>query len=197
MPDPRDAGAPARAIETPRLVLCGFRLEDFADSAALWADPDVTRFIGGRPSTEEESWTRFLRYLGHWSAMGFGYWAVREKATGRYVGEVGFADYRRDIEPSLDGAPEIGWVLAAWAHGQGFATEAVGAALGWADRNFGTRQTVCIINPDHERSIRVARKAGFKPIGSAIYKGQPILRFSRPAGRRSTPDRAEDASANR
>lgn len=114
MPRPREAEPVVPAIETQRLVLRGFRVEDFADSAALWADPDVTRFIGGRPSTEEESWTRFLRYLGHWSALGFGYWAVREKNSGRYVGEVGFADYRRDIEPSLGGAPEIGWVLAAW-----------------------------------------------------------------------------------
>ncbi len=66
----------------------------------MWADPEVTRYIGGKPLTEEESWARLLRYVGHWSLLGFGYWVVEEKTTGNFIGEVGFADYKRDL-PSL------------------------------------------------------------------------------------------------
>jgi hypothetical protein len=40
-------------------------------------NPDVTRHIGGKPYTEEESWARFLRYFGHWLLLGFGYWPLR------------------------------------------------------------------------------------------------------------------------
>jgi RimJ/RimL family protein N-acetyltransferase len=82
-------------LETGRLTLRGHRLQDFPASAAMWADPNVTRHIMGKPCSEEESWSRMLRYLGHWSLAGYGYWLVEEKATGRFVGEVGFADYKR------------------------------------------------------------------------------------------------------
>ncbi len=62
-------------LETERLQLRGHRLEDFVQCAAMWADPLVIRYIGGKPLTEEESWTRFLRYVGHWS-LGYATEAV-------------------------------------------------------------------------------------------------------------------------
>src|SRR5579864_5518349 len=86
-------------LETERLRLRGHRLEDFVQSAAMWGDPKVTQYIGGKPLTEEECWTRLLRYAGHWSLLGFGYWVAEEKASGNFVGEVGFADYKRDLQP--------------------------------------------------------------------------------------------------
>ena len=99
-------------VETARLRLRGHRAEDFDDCAAMWADPSVVRHIGGRPFPAEETWTKILRYAGLWALLGFGYWAVEEKASGRYVGDVGLADFKRDVQPSFDGAPEIGWALA-------------------------------------------------------------------------------------
>ena len=84
----------APTLETERLVLRAHRVEDFSDLAALWADPVVTRFISGVPQTAEESWSRLLRYAGHWLLLGFGYWAVEEKATGNFLGEVGFDSTR-------------------------------------------------------------------------------------------------------
>ncbi len=114
-------------LETERLRLRGHRVNDFANCAAMWADPVVVRHTVGKPLTEEESWRRLLGYVGHWAVMGFGFWVAEEKATGRFVGEIGFVDYKRDLRPSLKGVPEIGWVLASHAHGKGFATEAVRA----------------------------------------------------------------------
>jgi RimJ/RimL family protein N-acetyltransferase len=48
-----------------------------------------------------------LRYVGHWSLLGFGYWILEERATGEFVGEVGFSDYKRDVEPALGAVPEV------------------------------------------------------------------------------------------
>jgi hypothetical protein len=62
--------ATAPELVTERLVLHGHGLKDFAESAAMWGDADVVRFIGGRAFTEEEVWTRLLRYVGHWATMG-------------------------------------------------------------------------------------------------------------------------------
>ena len=80
--------------------------------AAMWADAGVTRFISGRPFTREECWARLLRYAGLWPTLGFGYWAIEDKAEGRFLGEAGFADFKRDMTPSIEGLPEAGWVLA-------------------------------------------------------------------------------------
>ena len=166
-------------IDTPRLTLRGHRLDDFADSLALWSDPEVTRHIGGRPSTEEEVWARLLRYAGHWALLGFGYWVVREKGSGRFVGEVGFADFRRDMDPPLGPAPEGGWVLTPAAHGKGYATEAVLAALAWGEARHGWARTMCIIGPENAPSLRVAEKCGYREIRRATYKGGPAVVLAR------------------
>jgi RimJ/RimL family protein N-acetyltransferase len=166
-------------LETERVRLRGHRIDDFAPSAAMWADTVVTRYFGGKPFSGEESWTRFLRYAGHWLVMGFGYWVVEEKATGDFVGEVGFADYKRDLEPSLQGTPEIGWVLASQVHGKGYATEAARAAIAWGERHFGAIRTACIIHPDNIPSIRVAEKCGYREFQLTTYKGQPAMLFVR------------------
>ncbi len=145
----------------------------------MWAHPDVTRHIGGRPFTHEEVWGRVLRYIGHWSALGFGYWAIREKSTQRFVGELGFADFKRDLQPPLDGTPEIGWALSPWAHGQGFASEAVRAVGVWGDANLGSLRTVCLISPANRASIRVAEKCGYAEYERTTYKGEPTILFER------------------
>ncbi|MBB2162852.1 GNAT family N-acetyltransferase [Gluconacetobacter sacchari] len=153
-------------------------MTDFHDLHAMWSDPDVVRHISGVPSSEQESWFRLLRYRGLWDLLGYGYWCVRTKADGRYVGDVGFADWKRDIEPSLDTVPEAGWVLARWAHGQGFATEALQAALAWMDGR-GVDRTVCIIAPEHAASCRVAEKCGYSLKGNACFRGEKTLLLQR------------------
>jgi RimJ/RimL family protein N-acetyltransferase len=170
---------PAPTLETERLILRGHTPDDFSDSAAMWGDPEVTRYIGGRPFSGEETWHRLLRYAGHWTLLGFGYWVVREKTSGRFAGEVGFADMKRPLEPSFDGAPEIGWVLAPWSHGRGYALEAVSAIIKWGEQHFGPTRTVCLINPDNERSIRLAAKCGYHEYARTTYHGGPTILFER------------------
>ena len=165
-------------LETGRLTLRGYRLEDFPACAALWADPYVTRYIGGRPLSAEESWARLLRYAGHWWLLGFGYWVLEEKATGAFVGELGFAQWKREIEPVIQ-VPEAGWVLATAAHGKGYATEALTTALDWAAHHFPTPQTACLIHPDNLASIRVALKCGYREMLRVVYRGQPTILFER------------------
>lgn len=170
----------APALQTERLTLRGHTPADFDDCAAMWGDPLVTRHIGGRPSTPEETWARILRYGGLWALLGYGYWVARERTTGRFVGEAGLADFRRAMTPPLDGAPEVGWALASWAHGRGFATEMVGAALAWADGHLDAPRTVCIISPGNTASIRVAQKCGFRELLRTNYKDEPTILCERP-----------------
>ncbi len=164
-------------LVSERLVLRPHQLADLDECAAMWADPVVTKHIAaGAPFSSSEVWARLLRYAGHWSLKGFGFYAVRERATGSFVGDVGLMDFHREIEPALE-APECGWVLASAAHGKGYATEAVGAVLAWADGRFA--RTTCIIEPGNDASIRVAAKVGFHEIGSALLGGKSVRVFER------------------
>ncbi len=170
-------------LETERLRLRRHRIQDYLDSVRMWADPIVTRYIRNTPFTPEETWSRLLRYIGHWALLGFGYWVIEEKVTGTFSGEVGFADYHRDIAPSLAGTPEIGWALAPHAHGKGFATEAVRAAIQWADSHFPRQKTACIIAPENSASIRVATKCGYREFQRTTYHGEPTLMYVREPGK--------------
>src|SRR5262249_54335721 len=149
------------------------------DCARMWGDPVVTRHIGGTPSSAEETWARLLRYAGHWALLGFGYWLLEERASGRFVGEAGVGDFKRSTNPALDGAPEIGWALVPSAHGKGLASEAVRAALAWGDQRFVGGRTVCMIDPDNAASIRVAEKNGYREFARTTYKGAPAILFQR------------------
>jgi RimJ/RimL family protein N-acetyltransferase len=167
-----------RIVTTERLILSPYAITDFPDSAGLWGDPEVTRFVGGQPSTETQSWARVLRNIGHWQALGFGFWMVRHRTTGDFVGEVGFGEHRRDIEPSLVGAAEMGWLLAPTARRQGFAAEAATAALAWAATRVA-RKITCMIDPQNAPSIRLALSLGFVQFAETVYAGAPVLLFAR------------------
>jgi len=165
----------APTLETERLRLRAHRRTDFEALSKMWADPIVVRHIGGRPSTAEETWGRLLRYAGLWPLLGFGYWAVEDRDTARFVGDVGLADFHRDMTPSLSDTPEAGWVLASWAHGKGYATEALRAVLAWTDRELAPRTTACIIDPENVASIRVAKKCGYVESGRGQLKDKSVI----------------------
>lgn len=174
----------APVLQTDRLILRPHGVQDFENVVALWADPEVVKYIGGTPNSREQSWARLLRYLGHWQAMGYGYWAVCDRDSGVFLGEVGFAHYRREITPPLPDVPEAGWVLAPQAHGRGLASEAVGCIHHWADQTKGWTQTVAIFAPEHAASQQVAAKQGYQTSGEGRYFDDTILVMSRQKGLR-------------
>ncbi len=174
-------------LETARLKLRGHLKSDFELFAALWADPVTVRYTIGKPSTRQQSWSRMMTYLGHWELMGFGYWAVEEKSSGNYIGELGFADFKRDVTPSIEGLPELGWVISSHCHGRGYATEGLLAAISWGDSQFAKiakdgpqlDRTVSMIDPANVTSLRVAEKLGFKEYARTTYLETLSIHFER------------------
>lgn len=164
-------------VETGRLILRGHLMSDFDAYCAMWADPVVTRFIGGRGRTREETWIRFLRHAGMWHHIGFGFWAIEEKASGSLIGEGGFHDLKRDMKPSLEGTLETGWSLLPQAHGKGYATEAVATMLDWSKASLPGKPVTCFIDPRNAASIRVAEKVGFVERLRTTYGGEPVIVF--------------------
>jgi RimJ/RimL family protein N-acetyltransferase len=176
--------AAAPRLETERLVLRAHRADDLADLRETWSDPAVVRYIGGRPCTEEEAWQRLLRYAGHWPLLGYGFWRISDKPSDRYLGDIGFFDGRRGLGPDFDGAPEVGWTLAAHAHGQGLATEALTAVLAWGDAHLPHGRTVCMIHPENAPSFAVAARQGYGEFTRATFKEAPVVLLER---RRAAP----------
>lgn len=152
-----DINAPK--LRSWRLRLRCHREADLDTAAAMWSDPDVVRFIGGQPFTREQVWHRILRYIGHWAVRPFGYWAIDEIATGRFIGEIGLADWKREGDHT--DLPEAGWVLVPAAHGRGYASEALGLVLDWADAE-GIAKTSCIISDENAPSIGLAERFGYR-----------------------------------
>lgn len=168
-------------LETPRLRLRCFRNEDASAQARMLADPEVVRHLGGRTMSREESWRRLASATGMWLLLGYGYWAVERREDGAYLGLIGFADFKRDMRPSIEGIPEMGWIFLPEGQGQGFASEAGRAACEWATAALAGPEIVAIINPDNEPSIRVARKLGFAEGVDAAYGEETVLLLRRPA----------------
>jgi RimJ/RimL family protein N-acetyltransferase len=170
----------APTLETERLILRAFRAEDLDPLAAMWADAEVVRFIGGHALSREDTWRRSLAACGQWPYTGWGYWIAELRSGGGVVGQLGFADFKRDMEPSIEGEPELGYVFAPRVHGQGFAAEACTAVLGWADAHLDAPSYPAIISPENEASIRLAERLGFRRSPDATYRGETIALFRRP-----------------
>ena len=145
----------------------------------MFADAETVRYLGGAALSREETWRKLLIAPALWAWLGYGYWSVERKSDGRLIGETGFADFKRDMTPSIEGLPEMGWLLASDVGGQGYAQEAAAAALAWIDEALAPPQIVAIIDPGNAPSIRLAEKLGFSQKETARYRSEPILLLRR------------------
>lgn len=169
-------------LETDRLILRAFTAADFDAFAAIWGDASVVRHISGTPSSRADSWSRLLRLAGGWPLLGYGYLAVEERATRRLTGMAGLADFKREIGADIAGLPEAGWVFSPEFHGKGYATEAMRAALAWADAKLDAEKSCCLIHPGNAASINVAEKLGYGGRITAPFGEDETLVFFRPRG---------------
>ena len=150
-------GTPAApTLETPRLILRGWRPEDLEAYAAMLADPETARFItrGGEPYSQDQVWAEMAWLFGHWQMLGCGLFVVEERSTGAFLGRVGPL-----VPPGWPGF-EIAWGLARHATGKGYAQEAARAAIDWSFETFAVERIVSIIHPDNHPSQRVAERVG-------------------------------------
>ncbi len=138
-------------LETERLVLREWREEDFEPFAALYADQEDARFIGGVHG-RDDAWRRMASIAGHWLLRGYGTWALGEKATGAFAGWSGL--WRPEGMPGCD----LGWTLLASVRGRGLAQEAALRTRRYAYETLGWDTIISLIHPFNAPSIRVRGK---------------------------------------
>lgn len=148
-------------LESERLILRRFTLDDLDALAELDADPAVMRFItGGVPTTREEiaadHLPAFLAYYERGDRWGF--WAAVEKSSGTFLGWF----HLRPHEGDPDDEPELGYRLIASAWGQGYATEGSRALIRKAFTELGARRVYAQTMAVHTASRRVMKKAGLR-----------------------------------
>ena len=169
-------------LETDRLILRMWREEtDFEAYAKMTADPEVMQFLGGQAFSRMEAWRNMAFHVGHWQLRGYGHWAVEEKATGEFVGRVGF------MNPEGWPAFELGWTLARKFWGRGFASEAARRALAYAFDELDKDHVISLIDPKNTNSIKVAERLGEKVEGKTELLGHEVLVYGidRPVNSRS------------
>jgi RimJ/RimL family protein N-acetyltransferase len=141
-------------LETARLKLRAFTLDDWDPYAEMYADASFVRFLGGEPLSKEQAWENIALILGHWSLLGYGIWALESKATGDLVGRAGLLN--------LPGWPdvEVCWALSPRFWGNGYATEAAQASMRWAFEETSLHRLISLIHPENATSEAVARRLG-------------------------------------
>ncbi len=162
----------APTLETERLRLRSFRKSDLDDYAALKADPEVLRYLGGggaEPWDRGRSWRHMAFLLGHWQLGAIGMWAVEHKETGVFLGTIGFA------EPEGWPGCELAWILARHAWGYGYATEGARAALDFAFNVLKKERVISLIHPENHASIRVAERLGQRLLNRVQHIGREML----------------------
>ena len=153
-------------LTTDRLTLRGWRDDDLDAYAAITADPDVMRFMGG-PLDRMDTWRQMAVFVGHWELRGHGLWVVER--DGELIGRVGLI--RPEGWPGL----EVGWLLGREAWGHGYATEAARAAVDYAWRELGAEELISLIAPDNHPSARVAERLGMRPGEDYDLRGAPVV----------------------
>jgi RimJ/RimL family protein N-acetyltransferase len=141
-------------LETERLFLRIFRLEDFPDIHEYYADPECARYTSRRPLEKSESWIRMAALVGHWQLYHYGSYALEVKGLKRVIGVVGL-DYPIDWPE-----PEIQWGLVRKFWGKGYASEATRAVKKMADEYLPDLSLISLIHPENLNSINLAKSLG-------------------------------------
>lgn len=147
-------------IATDRLVLRPAVDADRDAIAALNAHPKVGDWLGGaRDRAESDAFVD--RVQAHQAAHGFGFWVVEQRADARMVGMTGLWW----VSPALamPDTVEIGWRFHPEAWGQGYATEAAKAALGYGFDTLDLAEIVAFTARTNLASQSVMRRIGMNP----------------------------------
>ena len=161
-------------IETSRLTLRYITSLDAPALMPILGDEEVMRYsITGVHSPKQIKQfieQRLLSYL----ERGFGLYALVHKQNCQTIGYCGF--FVQSIEENKE--VEVGYRLAKKYWGQGLATEAGLAVIKYGRERFNFQRFICLIEPENQRSIRVATKLGMKFEKKIIYHGLDVAMYS-------------------
>jgi RimJ/RimL family protein N-acetyltransferase len=157
-------------LTTERLVLRMPVKEDAEALAPMYADPEVMRYVGdGRTLTKAETELSVRRMIERWEVDEFGLFTTLRQEDDAIIGRVGILIWNSETwEPTTQAQAsgptevEVGYTLGRDYWGQGYATEAAGAARDYALNGLGADRVIALIIHGNTASENVARKLGLE-----------------------------------
>ena len=157
-------------ISTDRLDLLPLRADHADEMAGVLADPALYDFTGGVPPTPRSLRARYERQVAGSGdpAERWYNWVIKLRKAGRLCGTVQ-ATVRTDVGRASADDPdqhvaEVAWVVGVPWQGQGIATEAARALIGWLAQ-LPALPVIAHIHPGNQASAAVASACGLAPTG--------------------------------
>jgi RimJ/RimL family protein N-acetyltransferase len=167
-----------------QLTTARLRLEPIADHHldamnAMNSDPEVMRYLSGKPETRGETMAVIERVKARWADTGYSWWAAMALDTGEFVGAGALQNLRREMALLPDpGCPlEMGWRLSRAHWGRGFASEIAIAIRDFAFEIQAPDELLAVCNPDNTASSRVMERIGMRPQGLQHWYGQALTTY--------------------
>jgi RimJ/RimL family protein N-acetyltransferase len=147
-----------KILETERLILREFTIQDAVFILRLLNTPGWLQFIGDRGvKTLAEAQSYLLNGpIKSYRANGFGLALVAVKETGMVIGMCGLI--KREGLEDVD----IGFALLSEYERKGYAYEAAFATLNHAKTDLGINRIVAIVVPENTSSINLLKKLGMQ-----------------------------------
>ncbi len=166
-------------LTTARLRLEPFRDEHLDGLNAMNSDPEVMRYLSGKPETRDETRAIIERVKARWLELGYSWWALIEQDGGAVVGAGCLQNLRREAAPLPDPACplEIGWRLRHDRWGLGYASEAAAAIGDFAFDVRGAPEIYAVCVPANAASARVMQRLGMHDLGLQHWYGKPLTTY--------------------
>ncbi len=167
---------------TPGLLLRPPTEQDLPSLFAIYGDPGTHLFNPAGPLKDRaQAQTLLDIWLQHWSANGYGQWAIATRDAPHVVIGFGGLDARHYLDVER---VNLGYRFAVSAWGKGYATELGEAALAYGFGELGLGAIFALVRPEHSASIKVLEKSGLRRVDVLHdVPGQPpslVFKASRP-----------------
>ncbi len=148
-------------LESERLLFRLHTLDDMDDFCAMEQDPEVRRYVGGKPRTRVEAEDRFINgpmqpHGGFWAM-----WATTLKSNNQYVGRCGLYPHYNEAGEIIEGDASMGLYIAHQHWRKGYATEAGRALIRFGFNDHHLKRIVTTIDIENVVSVHVIEKLGF------------------------------------
>jgi RimJ/RimL family protein N-acetyltransferase len=148
-------------LESERLFFRLHTLDDLDDFCAMEQDPEIRRYVGGKPRTRAEAEDRFINgpmqpHEGFWAM-----WATILKEDGQYIGRCGLYPHYDQDGQTIEGDASMGLYIAHKYWRRGFATEAGRALISFGFNDHHLKRIVTAIDAENAVSVHVIEKLGF------------------------------------
>ena len=142
-------------ISTPRFFLREKLPSDAMDMYELNADPEVLKYTGDKPFSDQQDALNFILGYDHFKKNGFGRWVIVDRETTAYLGWCGFKKHS-------NGMIDLGYRIKRQHWGKGIASESAKACLDYGFTTLKFDKIVGRSASSNLASIRILEKIGMK-----------------------------------